>query len=118
VRLLDGTDGKPITRFWITLRVPKGDKRANRWVDKTDSKGVVSFPLTDPIPDSISPILGNEAYLCSDVTFSTDQILKTGIVPIINARTPASISTAARGPGELVVFAKRVSLWERIKREL
>jgi hypothetical protein len=80
VRLLDGTSGKPIAHFWITLGVPKDDKRANRWVDKTNSNGIVSFLLNDPIPNSIWPILANEVYLCSQVAFSTDQILQTGIV--------------------------------------
>jgi hypothetical protein len=118
VRLLDGKSGKPISHIWITLAVPKGDKNANRWFDKTNSKGIVSFPLTEPIPESVWPLFGVDAELCFYETFSTEDILEIGVVAENKCKGPRFSYTAGPKPGELVVFARRVSAWERMKREL
>jgi len=118
VRLFDGTTGKPMAGVPILLGVPTGNRNANQLRDITDSQGTARFSLSDPIPDQINLIFGVDVVLCPSWTFTTEQILKTGVVADNKCRGTKFGYSGHPTPGELVVFARRVSLLERIRREL
>jgi hypothetical protein len=118
VRLFDGTTGKPMAGVPILLGVPAGNSNANQLRDITDSQGTARFSPSDPIPDQINLILGPDVRLCPSWTFTTEQILKTGVIADNKCRGTKFEYSGHPTPGELVVFARRVSLWERIRREL
>jgi hypothetical protein len=118
VRVLDAVTGKPIVDVPLLLGVPIGNEDANKLRDRTDSKGTARFYLNNPIPDRIRLIFGLEIDLCPNVAFSTDQVLKTGVIASNTCRGPRFEYSGSPEPGELVVFARRISLWERVKREL
>jgi hypothetical protein len=118
VRVLDARSGKPITDIPLLLGVPVENKNVNRLRDKTDSQGTVTFHVDDPIPDSFWLIFGPDIVLCHGITFSTEQVLKTGVIADNKCKGPKLGFNGSPKSGELVVFVKRLSLWELIKREL
>jgi hypothetical protein len=80
VRLFDGTTGKPMARVSILVGVPAGNKNANQLRDITNSQGTARFNLSDLIPDQIHPNSGPDVVMCPSWTFTTEQILKTGVI--------------------------------------
>ncbi len=119
VIVLDGNSGKPIKGI-EPLIVVKG-KLPIRLNQKTNSNGVAVFHLTDPLPEQIGiSFFPDEFGECSDgMPFSTEQILKTGLVSRnICSGAKFHYSASAR-PGEIVIFGKRgPTLWQRILQEI
>jgi hypothetical protein len=118
VRVLDAATGRPIKGASLLLGVPPGNKNENRLRDETDSEGSATFHLVDPIPERISLIIGPEIELCPQTAFVTEQILATGVVADDKCKGPRFKFNGSPKPGELVVFVRRVSVWERMIREL
>jgi hypothetical protein len=85
----------------------------------TNDQGVATFELDEPAPERIeinySP---NELWYCSDRAFPTAQILTTGLVARYTCDDGKLKWSATAKPGELVVFSKHVTLWERMRREI
>ncbi len=118
VLVLDGNSGKPFKHTWILINWDDGRPRSLG--QKTNSGGVAVFHLTDPLPERIGISTGLEVGVCSDgMPFSTEEILKTGLVTN-NACGGAKFQylTPAR-PGQVVIFGRRgLTLWQMILREI
>jgi hypothetical protein len=120
MRILDAESGKPIEGVWAVLEILHDMHGARDVLNvKTDSEGIAIFRLPDPIPERVGlTSTPDELLLCSDVQFPTVEIFKTGVVSRGRCKGAAFKYSAAPKPGELVIFGKRVSLWQRILREL
>jgi hypothetical protein len=116
VRLIDGMTGKPMAGVSILLGVPAGNKNVNRLRDITDSQGIARFDPSDPIPEQIDLILGFDVAMCPGWTFTTEQILKTGVIAQNTCKGIKFEYSGHPTPGELVVFARRASWWQRFWR--
>jgi len=87
---------------------------------KTNSGGVAVFHLTDPLPERIGISTGLEVGLCSDgMPFSTEEILKTGLVTNNACRGAKFQYLTPTRPGQVVIFGRRgLTLWQMILREI
>jgi len=115
VKVLDAETGQPVKGVWVSLDYKPRLKQLNA---KTNSHGIVGFHLLVPLPERIGLSFGpNEFGSCSEIEFVTDQILKTGVVAGNTCKTRPGPSSAPEA-GQLVVFGKRVTLWQRVLREI
>jgi hypothetical protein len=111
VLLLDAKTAKPIsltTILLITWDEKGAARKLGQVTTQKDGSAVLSF--TDPLPERIglsySP---DEVANCSDIAFSTKEILGAGIV----ARNDCDVAKARLAlqpkPGQLVVFASKIA---------
>lgn len=85
----------------------------------TNAEGIAFLNLPEPAPENIElSYSSDEIGSCSDIGFSTAQILKTGLVAANKCNLGMFNNTATPKTGEVVVFGHRISLWERIRREI
>jgi hypothetical protein len=120
VRLMDASNGKPLKGVSLGFEFTTETGRALKfWNAVTNTEGRVVISLPEPVPERIvisySP---NEVGSCSDVDFLIARVLKAGIVAEYKCNDDKTKWPSKATPGELVLFARRVSLWERIKREI
>jgi hypothetical protein len=117
VKVLDAETGQPEKGIWVSL----DDKpRLKQPLSaKTSSHGIAGFHILGLPPEriglSFSPI---EFGSCSEVEFVTDQILMTGVVAGNTCKSNKPKPSVTPEAGQLVVFGKRVTLWQRVLREL
>ena len=118
VLVLDGNSGKPFKYTWLLINWDDGRPRALG--QKTNSGGVAVFHLTDPLPERIGISTGLEVGLCSDgMPFSTEEILKTGLVTNNACRGAKFQYLTPTRPGQVVIFGRRgLTLWQMILREI
>jgi hypothetical protein len=120
IKLVSATDGRPQTGIHFALSIADPRLKTRGLVNaKTNSQGVAVFRIPDPLPERVSLVFApDEFMLCSEVEFSTDQILRSGAIGT-NTCGNATISASMRPkPGELALFGKSVTLWQRILREM
>ena len=119
VRLLDARHGKPLARISVGILVWQQGRTVDLGDAVTNANGVAIFHLPDVIPERIgishSPI---ELRWCSDEAFATAEILKIGKVAEHKCHQGKFKTTPTAAAGELVVFARRVTRWERVWREI
>ena len=117
VRLIDGTSGKPMAGVEILVDVvPGGNKNQNQLRGVTDAQGTVRFNLSHPIPDQIDLVFRRDVAICTSWTYTTDRILKTGVIADKKCMGKSVEYDGHPTPGELVVFARWVSMGERFWR--
>jgi len=117
VKVLDAETGRPVKSIWVPLdEKPQQSQLLNA---KTDSHGIAVFHLSDPLPERIGLSFGPwEFGSCSEQEFVTDQILKTGVVAGDRCKSSKPMPHLTPEAGQLVVFGKRVTLWQRVLQEL
>jgi hypothetical protein len=117
VKVLEAETGQPVKGIWVPLDDKLQLKQPLN--AKTDSHGIAGFHLSGPLPEriglSFSPF---EFGSCSEVEFLTDQILRTGVVAGNTCRSSKPKPSVNPEAGQLVVFGKRVTLWQRVLREI
>ena len=120
VRAIDVKSLKPIKGKVIRMQFadfPPPQLRAGYVDRETDRDGRAVFNLPSPLP---ARIIINIEFAnwrqCSPQAFlyDTRQVLRSGVVADDRCTYDASESFSAR-PGEIVVFARYVSLWERLR---
>jgi hypothetical protein len=115
VRMLDARNGKPLKRHSVGLEIGGNTATLNA---KTNSEGVASFHFTDPVPERIWLVFAPfEMGICSEIQFSTDEILRVGSVSTNICNSKIQYAAASKA-GEIVAFGKPVSLWHRILGEI
>jgi hypothetical protein len=116
VTVLDADSNKP---RW---RVPTALRPADSYVvlnAVTNHKGRVVFQLPSPLPEQLVLIFDPRDFgLCSNAVFRTDDILKDGVVGTDTCKRSGPEYSGKAVPGELIVFGKKVSPWERILQEI
>jgi len=117
VKVLDAETGQPVKRIWVPLDYrPQQIQLLNA---KTDSHGIAVFHFSGPLPERIRLSFSPWDFgSCSELEFVTDQILRTGIVAGDRCRSSKVTPQVTPEAGELVVFGKRVTLWQRVLQEL
>jgi hypothetical protein len=117
VKVIDAETGQPVKGIWVPLDDKSQLKQS--LTAKTDSHGVAGFHLSGPLPEriglSFSPL---EFGSCSELEFVTDQILRTGVVAGNSCKSSKPKPYVTPEAGQLVIFGKRVTLWQRVLREL
>ena len=117
--VINETTGKPIQGADVLIGVPIGNKNANRIRLKTNSSGSATFEFTNTAPDRFWVIWGVETEACP-MTFLTGRVLTSGVVSKFdcgNLRQAFQYKELPE-PGQLVIMARTVSLFERMLREL
>jgi len=114
VRALDYKKGKPLKNLSITIHLGR-PWILNVKTAKTDSTGVVSFCLADPILPNLGLSLdGNSFRSCSGYEFKTATILGSGyLAPDTQCGGRTFKFTENPKPGELVIFVRHVGWLER-----
>lgn len=117
VILLDADSNKP--RKGVVTGLAPGNVPSVALTAKTNRKGVVTFQLRDPLPDRVELMFAPFDFgLCSDASFRTEDVLKRGIVGTDTCKRSGPQYSGKPVPGELIVFGKKVSLWEAIFQEI
>ena len=128
VRILNAENGKPLKGAIVGLLDPnKMLKPGERMHQnpavasaKTDTDGRAVLKLSGAVPESVVVQYAdiNRVYQCMPyIVFSTAEILKTGVVAPTNCAGSDFRYAGSANPGEMVLFGKPVSWWERMKRE-
>jgi|ERR1700676_357397 len=120
ILLLDASTAKPISKvavFLLTWDAKGATRKLGQVTTRKDGTAVLSLrePLPERIGISYSP---DEAKSCSDIAFPTKDILSVGVVAKNNCDTGAQSTKVRPKAGELVVFASKVSLSEKLSREM
>jgi hypothetical protein len=119
IRILDAVSGQPLDSVKAAL-VTIYDPRKMGWAlnGTTNLEGIVVFDLPDKLSARIGPrfapdYVGN----CSEVEFVTAQVLDTGVVVKNWCHTSLPKDFAEAKPGEIVIFATRISPWRALLLE-
>lgn len=123
VRVLNAKDGRPLSGVLLLAYAPA--KKPN--VARTEQERLLASATTDGdgsaalrLPDRISEVIISYGDLfvgrCTPWSaFLTAKILKRGVVARNTCSGGKFEYAAAPKPGELVLFAKKWSWWERMK---
>jgi hypothetical protein len=131
LRFIDPESGKPLKGIYGDILAGNTDKFDgttktivwNATPKKTDREGKVVFQLPDPVPRYLlcsADVL--DLHGCSSGVFSAKDVLRTGVVAVFDTkklRWCGKLKTqAAAKPGEIVIFDKRMTVWERMLQEI
>jgi hypothetical protein len=110
VKVLDARNSKPLRHIRLWLGWSKGSQSPSA---ETNDAGTAVFHLPDPLPDGRPWLSCRFVVICSGSRVSIDQVLARGTVAE-NNRGKAKLS-GNPSPGELVIFARRLSVFQRIR---
>ena len=131
LRFIDSESGKPLKGIYEGINGGNSDKRDGTtktivWqsaLKKTDNEGKVIVQLPEPAPRYIfysADVL--QLHGCSSGVFLLEDIVRAGVVAGFNAKkTPWSCTLKAQAtamPGEIIIFDRRLTLWEKIRQEI
>jgi len=120
LRIVNAKTGKPIEK--VSASMVKWTKEGQVEVlsqGSTNRDGLIVFHLAEPLPERIGfDFSPNELKYCSDLAFSAVEIVNAGVLAQNKCGTGDSKSPFRRKAGEITLFANKVSLRERIRREL
>jgi hypothetical protein len=119
VRLIDANSGKPLKGISLGFLVREKGRAARLADGVTDSNGRTTLRLPTSVPEriGISYPLG-VVWFCSDEAFPTSEILRTGIVAKYTCKGGKIESPPTPAPREIVLFTRRVSWFEQLRREI
>jgi hypothetical protein len=128
VRILDYKTGQPLNgrKVWLTLFDSEEQYRNRTFVameGKTGADGTAVFRFSTGPPPRIL-VVYPEDFACTEPgpkRFPTETIAQQGIVGnLIDVRLckPHTSAFPDPHPGELVFYAHRLNLWERIRRAM
>jgi hypothetical protein len=120
LRIVDARTGKPIRKVSATLIKWSKDGQVEQLsTATTNTAGLAVFHLAIPLPDRIGfDFVPDELKYCSDLAFSTKEILNAGVLGQNKCQSVGPKLSFGRKAGEITLFAKKVSLSERMRREL
>lgn len=120
ILLLDAKTAKPISRVTILLLF-RDSKGATRKLGQltTSKDGTAALSLPEPLPERIDiSYQPDEVKSCTDVEFATREILSVGVVAKNTCDVARSTIEVHPKAGQLVLFATRMTLSERVHHEL
>lgn len=131
MRLIDAKSGKPLRKVPVTMfawngpstfppdNVPKGEVVMH---GTTDKEGRAVFHLPQPTPEHIGFSVGTPwdfagCWRLRDL--SPETVLRSGVVAHYNVSQcgKSSVQVSAN-PGEVVILEKKLTLWEKMRREI
>jgi hypothetical protein len=130
VRLLDYRSDQPIINTYVQITFWNGKNPQDmalkknivfQSTGKTDRTGRVSFLVPEPIPGHIN-VMSIDFFLNNASVMSTAEVLRSGAVLPYPGRQkgkrPKAKAQASAEPGEILVFNKKMTAWDRIRREI
>lgn len=130
IKLVNGRDGQPMANKWVDLGI---GHIVHMLTIPTDKDGVASFRLTNEDANvdtsSAKPVVkysesfrvhapfalcqprGSDYSWLAVMKFATEEVLEHGVV---KANT-CSRMTATPVPGEVIIFVRPLSFWEKLK---
>jgi hypothetical protein len=125
VCLLDTKTGKPLKKTAISLIGYNGiynyktTQLSVFLLGLTNKEGAALFTVPDPLPEHIGFVTdATTTARCWSESFTPQVIGQTGAVgPNICSGAPVGMQVKAN-PDEVVLFAKRFTLWHKILREI
>jgi hypothetical protein len=131
VRLIDARSGKPLKRVTVRMFAWNGEwsydpKRPSVKRTKlnaiTDAEGRALFRLSQPLPEHIGFLFlapDDFAGCCCRQNFSPEEVRQSGVVADYDQSKCGGLkSTASPKPGEIVIFEKKLTKWEKMRREI
>ena len=118
--LLNRQSGKPVKGVRGFLEGVGQNGKIN-WPQsvRTDSHGIAEFSLVDPLPERVRVSFEiNEFSSCSETSVMTNQILKIGAVAEISCAAGKVYASHPPLAGQLVVYGRGVTVWQRIGQAL
>lgn len=120
VLILNSKSGKPVKNVWVGLRPETGNGEMS-WPQsaRSNSQGIAEFYFVDAIPENVTVLFdASEFASCSDRRFLTEQIIKNGIVARNFAVAEKLYASHPPLAGQLVVYGRPVTSWDRINRAI
>ena len=120
VRLLNAANGRPFKDVKVALMI-WSDKDNFTWGAQanTNAEGVALLELPGQIPGRIGLwYTRDDIRSCSHMPVATAQVLNVGLVADNTCKGDKFLYRANPQPGEIVVFARPVSVWERMRQEI
>ena len=136
LRFLDAASGRPIKGISVSVDAwdenrgrqkpqPRGVLKINKnsQVIKTDKDGEGVFRLyQEPSLKTLYVTSAGELRGCSKNEFSIDEVLRSGVVANYKPDNhkwcvPLKAQATAK-PGEIVIFDKRMTVWDRMRQEI
>jgi hypothetical protein len=126
VRFLNMGSRKPIRNYPVTVTQwnsaaedspPFAKDVASSLSARTDKRGVVVVRLTDPPAKSVSVV-------CFDLAgggtgrIDLGEVVKSGVALKFDEKARSWKSKSTERPGEILILTRKLTLWERIRREL
>jgi hypothetical protein len=119
LHIVDSKSGLPINNVAVSVVKWKDGRVENLAQGTTDKNGLFVFDLSEPLPDRIGFGFPPDALkLCSDLGFPTVEIINIGLLAKNKCQPDKREFSFTLKPGEITIFGNRVSLWERLRREL
>jgi len=109
VRVLDARNAKPLKHVRVWLGWLKGPELPS--VETSDA-GNTAFHLPDPLPTGRPWLSSPFIDICSDWEVSIDQVFVKGMAGENDCGTAKFSGNP--NPGELVIFGRRLNLFQRI----
>ena len=131
VRLINARSGKPLREVPVTMfswngpatyspdNIPKSELAAHT---ATDAEGRAVFHSAQPIPQHIGFSVGTPLDFAGCWRLqdsSPETVLHSGVVAAYNeARCGRLKQQVSAKPGEVVIFEKKPTLWEKMRQEI
>jgi hypothetical protein len=123
LRILDYKSAKPMAKLYLSIEGFNGDlSPGGSWTivmrisTKTDRNGSVVVSVPEPPPEHMR--VSSFDLFEGIADFSPADVLKSGTVMQYGHATEAQKAKVAARPGEVVVFNKRITAWDRMLQEI
>jgi len=128
LRLIDARSGKPLNGIHVYLTTwngvfdPRTDTPQRTLVGGvTDNQGLAVFHLSEPFPEHVRfNVFSGVTWACGDTNQDVrpEEVLQAGLVRDYAPRCGKLKYHATAKPGEIVIFDKRLTRWDMIRREI
>lgn len=121
VRLIDPRSGKPLKQVDIAMTAwNKPTTTPGISIATTSQGGDAIFLLSQPLPEHVAFGSAPPDFVgCSGAaTFSPQKIIQEGAVGTYDTRCGKLNWHGTASPGEVIIFVRKLSLWDKILREL
>jgi hypothetical protein len=133
VRLIDIHSGRPLANepLEINFEDAHGAETSQRFEARIGADGFLKFPVPKPTPSQITVIqrpdlMRHPLYACSiNQSLDIQLLIKGGVVLLCSipprgcpCKIGKQVSQITNTPGELVLFARHLTWWEKLRGHL
>ena len=130
LHVIDARSGKPLKGIKVemftsdagsSVKPEEPKTKPNKTQEATtDNDGRAVFELFEPLPESVGFLLvpPDDFASCWGQLFSAKEVLESGAVADFAPRCGKLKWKASAKPGEVLIFEKRLTTWEKMRREM
>jgi len=118
VRLLDASSGHGMSGESVWLQFYRPDKTLQQIEHKTGRDGIAHFQLTEAAPEIYVAASGSRLWCAGHLTESPQNVFSHGASSPASCTPKDSVARIAPRPGEVILFARPMTLWQRLMRPL